>query len=655
VSRHLCNDPECRYKRLYEGAQTSLGDMAARQAETLGRLGRFRQAVVLALKGSFPAAFSQAEAALGQRMVNADDEIVIAYLDGFLASQTAIPKLDTAGIAELRAALAGAGFPVPPGDDLRAWAHAIHARGTVVAPAAPAAAPTPPVVAPAPAPTPPVAQPEDIFTAPGAAATAATRASVLDEMFTAPDHVQVTTPEAQFGSPVGDVPAALDIDALFGEAQPIEPSDSIDDLFAMPTGLSQTAAGTPVTTTATSDLDDLFTTDGPVDTDTSDSIDDLFAMPAGLSPSTAGTPVTTTATSDLDDLFATTAIDDLDAMFDEPTFTEHGFVGDDGPEPPAPSGPAPEDAIDALFGPVATTQATTATAAPAVQVITADAADNDVLDEMFGTTEPVTVKRNGAHAGSEPLRPQLLLTPPTRTNRRKPPRSAKPGELDVPQTTTPVELVDPVRDQLLAAVCVTRPVFTSDLANLVGAEIVTAWEAECRADATSPVRFIPPKGRHRLRGSLVLPVEYAQQSSTEFAASAWAQTLEQYRGAKLYEAAVVLHRVAERVVAHRVNEHTLVLRLNESRGLVGVVLSFDAEISAPARVELTNALEEMMRERLTQIAVLATHTNTLDRITGVLTAEAEIRRWRPLMPVTGGYAWEFADTRGAGTQLLFGN
>ena len=135
----LCG-PECTYRSLYEGSQRSLSDMAAKQSVALSRVARLRTGVVAALKQTFPVEFSDAERVLGRRMSATDDEVLLAYLSGFLAmpqatsaasaaSSAARPHHGGAGLSELRGALAQCGVVLPAGDDPREWAAAVHRWG----------------------------------------------------------------------------------------------------------------------------------------------------------------------------------------------------------------------------------------------------------------------------------------------------------------------------------------------------------------------------------------------------------------------------------------------------------------------------------------------------------------------------------------------
>jgi hypothetical protein len=73
-----------RYRALYEASQSSLTDMSLRQREALARLTRFRQGVISIIQQHFPRAFADAEKLAGKRLIEYEDEIILAYLGTFL-------------------------------------------------------------------------------------------------------------------------------------------------------------------------------------------------------------------------------------------------------------------------------------------------------------------------------------------------------------------------------------------------------------------------------------------------------------------------------------------------------------------------------------------------------------------------------------------
>jgi hypothetical protein len=215
---------------------------------------------------------------------------------------------------------------------------------------------------------------------------------------------------------------------------------------------------------------------------------------------------------------------------------------------------------------------------------------------------------------------------------------------------------------LLAAVCIPRPVFAADLIAVAGSmEAVRGWELQCRTE-NLPVRIVPAKMRHAARGSLIFPVDEARTLTTEFRRSLWGDVLAakgpSYRGARLYELAVLLHRVGEQVVSHRLGEHTATLRLAQPGGLTGVVVMFGSDLGdeSPVRAELLEQVGQLVGERLAGVAVLTTsgESGCYETLMEVLTVEARSRAWQPTMPVVAARSWEYADSRGSRATLVLG-
>jgi hypothetical protein len=214
---------------------------------------------------------------------------------------------------------------------------------------------------------------------------------------------------------------------------------------------------------------------------------------------------------------------------------------------------------------------------------------------------------------------------------------------------------------LLAAVCIPRPVFAADLVAVAGSmERVEQWEERCR-QIDLPVRIVPAKMRHARRGSLVFPVDEARQLAGEFRRSVWGDVLASrgrtYRGGRLYELAVLLHRVAEQVVSHRLDTHTATFRLSQPGGLTGVVVFFGGDLDDPGIAgELLDRVGELVGERLSGVAVITTNGDAagFERLTSTIAAAGPERGWQPTMPVVAGYSWEYADSRGSSVKMVIG-
>lgn len=260
-----------------------------------------------------------------------------------------------------------------------------------------------------------------------------------------------------------------------------------------------------------------------------------------------------------------------------------------------------------------------------------------------------------------PLRPSLA-PPVTKTRVRKPRATVRasvtPGEEAseiFDSATQPTELNDEVRAQLSAAVCIPRPVFGADLVALVGdGDIVADWVGELNSpERDLTVRFVAPKTRHKQRGPLVYPANYLESGPADFRRSLWARCLS-YRGAKLYEMGVLLHRYLDEVVSDELGSEVVILRMARPQGLVGVVVVLESTLGEgeSTRGALVEALEKLMRERLVQIAILSTNAEIVDTITAVVEDEAWSKKWVPAMPVTLSRSWEFAAGTGVALPLL---
>ena len=144
----LCT-PDCRYRGLYEGTRLSLADLSGKFRESVGRYGRLRNNLISIMKRAYPAQFAQAEHSLQTRMLDATDEMLIAYLTSFVQSSQQTELSDpNAGVHALRQVLTAAGYDLPAGTDLASWAEAIRAAREIPAPAVSSQPFAPPATAP---------------------------------------------------------------------------------------------------------------------------------------------------------------------------------------------------------------------------------------------------------------------------------------------------------------------------------------------------------------------------------------------------------------------------------------------------------------------------------------------------------------------------
>ena len=564
----------CRYRRLYEGGQLSLADMAARQAEALTRVARVRNGIVQALRHADPNRFASIEAELGSRLSEADDAVVLRVLDAWTARPTAPPAAagdQGPGLAALRAALIGAGFALPASNDPNAWAQTVRQHRTR-----------------------PASDPRDRTATPGASQS--------------PGPIKI--PTASLGDlfaprePYGDEPVV-----------PVTGGATLGDLFARAEDADPRAEAPGAT------------------------LGDLFGTDPGAGASFDDSP--------LDD----SPLDD--SPLDHSPFDDSPF--DDSPLNDSPFDDSPFDgSLAEVEGVVGGGEAGDLKAA------------TDILDETFGdlhdvaealassngsATEPPGATGQGVSRATLPPAPLRPTLPTAReTKKRTGGKAARvaatrpdiaDGAAEEAAPTVPAERFD----ALLAAVSVNRPVFLDDLRAVVPeAGVLEHWEKTMRSDATAPVRFLPAKSRHRALGALVIPRDHLKELAG--GKGWWPECVERYRGNRLYELGVLLRRVGSSVVSHRLGEHTVVLRCNDARGLSGMVVALDPDLgeTSPARAEVAAALDELLRERLTLIAVLGVVDTAIGPLEELLRDEAAVRGWTPTMPVALDRSWRWGES-----------
>lgn len=140
--------PNCQYRRLYEGSQVSLTDMSARQGSALSRVGRLRASVVTTLRRAFPEQAAVAEAHMGRRLADVDDEILLTFLDSLLKGSTG--REERAALEALGSVLVNAGLITDPKSPPTVWIQEIQnsTRAARRVETKPPVAATPPPVEP---------------------------------------------------------------------------------------------------------------------------------------------------------------------------------------------------------------------------------------------------------------------------------------------------------------------------------------------------------------------------------------------------------------------------------------------------------------------------------------------------------------------------
>jgi len=605
------------YRSLFEGSQASLADMAARQAQALARVGRLRSAIVAVLRKNFMELSAQAEANLGGRLSEIDDEILLAYLDAFTAAASRGDQRAT--VQALKEAVIALGVPLR-GDEPLVWVEQIHQHRQKTSPS------------PA-----PVTKADDATTNKerddGAgrrehrAEPASSRPLPVDDYWKWDDATPLSDLFDDVDGPgIVDEPRRWDSDlgSLAPDEEkwtpsPIAPGRTPSSRGASPAPAvapepEETIRVQPVAQPAERTIAPVDETSVGEPSDSAGNATDAVRQSAQT-----GRPKKTAKREPRRRATAPRAADETPASRETPSHDDIDlsslFDGADG-----------------------------------------DAADVDAsfVDPAFdgGGTTPRQTSADTAHLVAPPMRPELFA--PTSPRKKRTARTkATPAEnLTLTEAAPALELNDGMRRALLAAAAIPRPVFTRDLIGVAGSlAMVDAWEAECRADiSNSPVRFVAPKSRHRLRGHLVA-VEPAEVRPTDW----WYQAVQRYRAGRLYELGVLLHRVGDEIVSFDLEEQIATFRLNTPRGLIGMVVLLDPRPAAGSS-DVGNHLERLLAERLTMVAVLtaSAEPGSLENLTSHLEQLARERNWQPTAPVIAARSWEYADDRGTSAVMVLG-
>jgi hypothetical protein len=579
---------------------------------------------VLAAKRAFPRAFGEAERSLGKRLSEASDEILVAYLENFMGSSVLAEEPE--GASELRQALGEIGVLIPNGVDLREWAEAVrkHAPALIQDMS--------PIVRSGPA----VSTGKQAPAQPDKPRALANRDLLAERTI----------------EPAGD----LDLDDLF---EPTQTASGTGDVPKLPEKPAETT--TPPVETLVDVEDDLgdevsSTTGGEHPFEAEDELggfsgDDIFGGLGDGFSDEQPIPVG----NDSSEVAA------VESFFDDTSILEPNSNADVDATATAEAAGEPE--------PTVTHQGQ---ATGGGDTDTAGAASHGAEPEKDALNRTEPTKGEGVEP-REPLpawqagrtvKPQLFPPAPTggrgaKRERRTIRSRALPADLpDVPIEVQPgvgtTELDEKVRNQLLASISVPRPVFTSDLASMVGSEeMVSAWREELQnGDLT--VRFVLPKPRHKLRGSLVIPQANLAATNGEFARSHWARCMEAYRGARIYELGVFFHRFGEQVISFESDGEVVSVRMSLPSGLTGAVLVAGQDLAAggATRSSLCGVLERLLQDRLVHIAVLVLNAEQFEAVANVLESEARTRGWKASMPVTLSRSWEYVDGTGTAVPLL---
>jgi len=675
--------PDCTYRGLYEGTQASLSDMARRQADALRRVGRLRGAIVILLKRHFPKAFAQAENSLGGRLSDVDDEILLAYLAGFIGDKPdgSDEKLFTTlkQVNDLKISLLNIGLNVQ-GNDPSLWIEVIKSGN-------------------------PVSNNSELDILPSITPTTLNQAEnrkklvtdfpylssstssekkteqsdfILDSAITQPQTGQIDSENTPFTNNLGSL-FEKDASELNEEGiRSIGAEQGIEKLFLSEESNGQLGDLFLESKTQNSNLADIF--NEPFEKKIFNLVGDIANIETENQYTNSNENIINekneTTVSDYKKAVETSKVSpEIESALD----AEYSKNIDDNISVNTIQSSNQETQENDTTDQITENEEIIETSQ--VELNSIDVLDKDVSDTKISNgifqgqsankykekSNPTITNTNASsHGLAQPLRPQLFTPPKVQKTTRRGSktivsRAERPDLqiLDVPlDADASVTISDDINSMLIEACNSHRPVFTSDLVTLSGsAQIVATWESNLRADPTkSPLRFLAAKGRHRHRGSLIVPVSI-EKNQKNGKNGWWSDCVDTYRGSRLYELAVILHRVGGEVVSANFGEKTALLRLSSSRGLVGVVIVFDSKVNDELnRNSINERITMLLGERLTLIAVLtaAGESIALSNLISTVASLAESGNWSSSFPIIAARSWEFADDRGSTANHIFG-
>lgn len=123
----------CPYRRLYDGSQRSLGDLASKHTAAVQAHAHLREELLATMRRAWPHAARAAEQNTGARLGDLPDEFLTAYLAAFAGlpssgRRTGPQQVEQllSGLLELRQQLERMGVELPEQDDPSAWAAALR-------------------------------------------------------------------------------------------------------------------------------------------------------------------------------------------------------------------------------------------------------------------------------------------------------------------------------------------------------------------------------------------------------------------------------------------------------------------------------------------------------------------------------------------------
>lgn len=196
-----------------------------------------------------------------------------------------------------------------------------------------------------------------------------------------------------------------------------------------------------------------------------------------------------------------------------------------------------------------------------------------------------------------------------------------------------------------------KPIFTNDLLFLAGdIDTLNTWEKTHRDNIDkSNFRFLSSKNRYKQLGSLVI------NKNTITSNSIWSNFVEKFRGAVLYELAVLFKRIYDDIIDYKIEDNYIQIYIKTPRGITKLIIILN-NIDKNTNLEnnFKNLLSSSQTENLSLLVILAIKAdkNIINRISETVTSYFVENSIKPNSAIVTAFTWEFADDRGTSAKLV---
>ena len=227
------------------------------------------------------------------------------------------------------------------------------------------------------------------------------------------------------------------------------------------------------------------------------------------------------------------------------------------------------------------------------------------------------------------------------------------------QTTTPepAEDIDEGKQrkfqELESHLLQPAPRFMRDVVNhLRDAELAAEWQEFQKG--VGNWAFIPPQGKHRQRGALLIPREALTNSIADFSTSPWGRAVaEKYKAGRLYEIAIVLAKLSDTIVVCGFNKHVVELTYRHKGELRALIVGL--EPGADPWLNLEDTVGNYSGDGTTSvqdILVVPCPAGSTDPVVDTLKAAKSAHSWRMTAPVRVQEMADWVTNDGRGATII---